>query len=48
MGRGERRTTRTHGGALGGFPEQTDRLAESHSFPEGYRFDRDELCEDRA
>ena len=34
--------------ALEGFLEEDDRLAESHSFPEGYRFDRDELYEDRV
>lgn len=34
--------------ALEGFLEDADRLAESHGFPEGYRFDRDELYEDRA
>lgn len=34
--------------ALEGFLEGADRLAGSHSFPEGYRFDRDELYEDRA
>ena len=34
--------------ALEGFLEEADRLAESHSFPEGYRFDRDELHEDRV
>lgn len=34
--------------ALEGFLEEADRLAESHGFPEGYRFDRDELYEDRA
>ena len=34
--------------ALEGFLEEADRLAESHSFPEGYRFDRDELYEDRT
>jgi hypothetical protein len=35
-------------GALEGFLEAADRLAESHSFPGCYRFDRDELYEDRA
>jgi hypothetical protein len=34
--------------ALEGFLEEADRLAESHRFPEGYVFDRDELYEDRA
>jgi hypothetical protein len=34
--------------ALEGFLEEADRLAESHGFPEGYRFDRDELYEDRV
>ncbi len=35
--------------ALEGFLREADRLAESHSFPEGYRFDREELYEeDRA
>ncbi|MBA3390078.1 MAG: hypothetical protein H0U02_12080 [Rubrobacter sp.] len=34
--------------ALEGFLEEADRLAESHRFPEDYRFDRDELYEDRA
>ena len=34
--------------ALEGFLEEADRLAESHRFPEGYRFDRDELYDDRA
>lgn len=34
--------------ALEGFLEETDRLAESHRFPEGYRFDREELYEDRV
>jgi hypothetical protein len=28
--------------------EEAIRLAESQRFPEGYRFDRDELYEDRA
>ena len=35
-------------GALEGFLAEADRLAESHCFPEGYRFDRDELYEDRT
>jgi hypothetical protein len=34
--------------ALEGFLAGADRLAESHRFPEGYRFDREELYEDRA
>jgi hypothetical protein len=34
--------------ALEGFLEEADRLAESHCFPEGYRFDREELYEDRV
>jgi len=34
--------------ALEDFLEEADRLAESHSFPEGYRFDREELYEDRV
>jgi hypothetical protein len=34
--------------ALEGFLEEADRLAESHGFPEGYRFDRDEIYEDRV
>ncbi len=34
--------------ALEGFLEEADRLAESHRFPEGYRFDREELYEDRV
>ena len=34
--------------ALEDFLEEADRMAESHSFPEGYRFDREELYEDRA
>ena len=34
--------------ALEGFLEEADRLAESHRFPDGYRFDRGELYEDRA
>ncbi len=33
--------------ALEGLLVEADRLAESHRFPEGYRFDRDELYEDR-
>ncbi|MDQ3793659.1 MAG: hypothetical protein M3341_13745 [Actinomycetota bacterium] len=33
--------------ALEGFLDEADRLAESHRFPEGYRFDREELYEDR-
>jgi hypothetical protein len=36
------------GDALEGFLEEADRLAESHRFPEGYVFYRDELYEDRA
>ena len=34
--------------ALEGFLQEADRLAESHRFPEGYRFDRDELYDDHA
>ena len=34
--------------ALEGFLEEGDRLAESHRFPEGYLFHRDELYEDRV
>ena len=34
--------------ALEGFLEEADRLAESHRFPEGYLFSREELYEDRA
>ena len=34
--------------ALEGFLEEADRQAESHRFPEGYVFDRDELYEDRV
>ena len=34
--------------ALEDFLEEADRLAESHRFPEGYLFSRDELYEDRA
>ena len=34
--------------ALEGFLEEANRLAESHRFPEGYVFNRDELYEDRA
>jgi hypothetical protein len=34
--------------ALEDFLEEADWLAESHRFPEGYRFDRDELYDDRA
>jgi hypothetical protein len=34
--------------ALEGFLEEADRLAESHNFPEGYLFSRDELYEDRV
>ncbi len=34
--------------ALDDFLEEADRLAEYHRFPEGYRFDREELYEDRA
>ena len=30
------------------FLEEADRLAESHSFSDGYRFDREELYEDRV
>ena len=33
--------------ALEDFLEEADRLAESHHFPEGYRFDREELYEER-
>ena len=34
--------------ALEGFLEEANRLVESHSFPEGYRFDREGLYEDRV
>jgi hypothetical protein len=34
--------------ALEGFLEEANRLAESHSFPEGYRFDREDLYEERV
>jgi hypothetical protein len=34
--------------ALEGFLKEADRLAQSHCFPEGYVFHRDELYEDRA
>ena len=34
--------------ALEGFLKEADQLAESHRFPEGYLFYRDELYEDRA
>ena len=34
--------------ALEGFLEEADRLAGSHVFPEGYRFDREDLYEDRV
>ena len=34
--------------ALEGFLEEAERLAQSHRFPEGYVFYRDELYEDRA
>jgi hypothetical protein len=34
--------------ALEGFLEEANRLAESHRFPEGYQFSRDEIYEDRA
>jgi hypothetical protein len=34
--------------ALEGFLEEADRMAESHRFPEGYLFHRDELYEDRT
>jgi hypothetical protein len=34
--------------ALEGFLEEADRLVESHSFPKGYLFSRDELYEDRV
>ncbi len=33
--------------ALESFLEEADRLATSHGFPGGYRFDREELYEDR-
>jgi len=36
------------GDALEGFLKEADRMAESHRFPEGYVFYRDELYEDRA
>jgi hypothetical protein len=34
--------------ALEGFLREADRLAEAHRFPEGYRFEREELYEDRV
>jgi len=34
--------------ALEGFLKEADRLAESHRFPEGYVFYRDELYDDRV
>jgi len=34
--------------ALEDFLEEADRLVESHRFHEGYRFDREELYEDRV
>ncbi|MGI8859470.1 MAG: CopG family transcriptional regulator [Rubrobacteraceae bacterium] len=34
--------------ALESFLAEAEQLAGSHRFPEGYRFDRDELYEDRA
>jgi hypothetical protein len=34
--------------ALESFLAEADRLAESHRFPEGYRFNREELYEDRV
>jgi hypothetical protein len=34
--------------AIEGFLEEADLLAESHRFPEGYLFSREELYEDRA
>jgi hypothetical protein len=34
--------------ALEDFLEEADRLAESHNFPEGYLFSRDELYEERT
>ena len=33
---------------LDGFFAEVDRTSESHGFPEGYRFERDELYEDRG
>ena len=36
------------GNALEDFLQEADRLAQSHRFPEGYVFYRDELYEDRA
>jgi hypothetical protein len=33
--------------ALEGFLEETDQLAESHRFPEGFRFGRKKLYKDR-
>jgi hypothetical protein len=36
------------GDALEDFLEEADRLAQSHRFPEGYVFYRNELYEDRA
>ena len=34
--------------ALEGFFAESDRTSESHAFPEHYRFDREELYEDRG
>jgi hypothetical protein len=34
--------------ALEDFLAEADRLAESHSFPDGYRFDRKEFYDDRV
>lgn len=34
--------------ALEGFLEEADRMTEAHSFPEEYRFDREELYEARS
>ncbi len=34
--------------ALDGFFAEADRTSELHGFPEGYRFDREELYEDRG
>jgi hypothetical protein len=34
--------------ALEGFLAEADRLAETRRFPKGYRFDREEVYEDRA
>ena len=48
---GEGRTALAGAGAaeaLEGFLKEAEGLAEAHRFPEGYRFDRDELYDDRV